>query len=739
MIRWLHILVPLAILVVGIALRVGDPSPIQQLRLLAFDTYQRAKPRPYDPTTSPVVVVDIDDESLARLGQWPWPRTLLARLIERLAALGAATVALDMVFAEPDRTSPEQVIPLWPDSPELHALSRSLSGHVSHDAQFAEAIASVPAVLGVVLTEQPGERMPMAKAGFSHAGDDPRLFAPGFAGAVLNRPEIETAASGQGAFNVISDADNVVRRAPLVFRIGDRLYPSLLAEALRVAQGARSYLVKSSGASGETAFGAQTGINNVRIGRVIVPTDARGQVIIRYSHRAPGRTVPVWRVLEPDLDRARIEGRIVFVGTSAAGLQDLRATPLAVSVPGVEVHAQVVEQIVDGAFLARPDWATGAELAFLVAVGLLLIVISGALSALWAALFGAVAVFGAIVSSWLAFDWANLLLDPVYPTLTALLMYMAQTLITYLRTERERRQVRGAFGRYMSPELVEQLAKHPERLKLGGEMRNMTVMFCDIRGFTGISERLDANGLTRFINEFLTPMTDVILERRGTIDKYMGDCIMAFWNAPLDDPEHAMHACLAALDMCAELDELNAQWLRDAERRGESFDAVRFGIGLNTGTCCVGNMGSEQRFDYSVIGDDVNLASRLEGQCKNYGVDIVMGENTHERVKTLAVIELDLIRVIGKERPVRIYALLGDSAMADGDAYRKLTAEHGRLLDAYRAQDWDAADRAVESCVSADAGCDLGELYALYRERIRGYRMSPPGPAWDGVHVAELK
>ena len=314
---------------------------------------------------------------------------------------------------------------------------------------------------------------------------------------------------------------------------------------------------------------------------------------------------------------------------------------------------------------------------------------------------------------------------------------MSSSLVSYLRSESERTQVKGAFSRYMSPALVEQLARHPEKLKLGGELREMTLLFCDIRGFTTISEQFDPHGLTHFINRFLTPMTELILERQGTIDKYMGDCIMAFWNAPLDDAEHARNACRSALAMHARLKELNAEWEAEAKAENRRFIPVRIGIGLNTGPCCVGNMGSDQRFDYSVLGDDVNLASRLEGQSKTYGADTVIGPRTRECAPEYAALELDLIKVKGKTVPVRIHALLGGEELRADPAFRALEEKHGRMLAAYRSKDWDAAEALLEECRTAPFA--LKTLYDLYAGRIDVYRETPPPLDWDGSFAATSK
>ena len=362
---------------------------------------------------------------------------------------------------------------------------------------------------------------------------------------------------------------------------------------------------------------------------------------------------------------------------------------------------------------------------------------------------GIAGIAAAIATSWTLFKGELWLLDPIYPSLVVLLVYLAGSLLNFLRTEQEKRQVRTAFGQYLSPDLVEQLAENPDRLVLGGEMRDMTFLFCDIRGFTTISERFkkDPQGLTKLINSFLSPMTDLILARRGTIDKYMGDCIMAFWNAPLDDAEHASHACDSALAMFAALGALNESLETEADAAGRAHDEIKIGIGINSGECCVGNMGSHSRFDYSVLGDAVNLASRLEGQSKQYGVGIVIGQETVKVSPDSASLELDLIAVKGKTEAVHIYALLGGPQQRDSIAFHRLEEQHKKMLSAYRRANWSSAlEHLGEARLLATQALDpafgtgnLDVLYALYRERIQHYIEAPPAAEWDGVFVATTK
>lgn len=734
--RNLHFLLPLAVLAAAVVLRADEPWLVEQARLSVFDTYQRLKPRAYDPA-APVRIVDIDEESLARLGQWPWPRTLLAGLVDRLGAAGAAAIALDAVFAEPDRTSPRRLLELWPDA-AAEAVRARIAQLPDNDQLFAEALGRVSAVTGFVLTDSARGGVPALKAGFAFAGDDPLLFLPAYSGAVVNLPEIEAAASGNGSITGLPDRDGVIRHTPLALRLGERVYPSLGAEALRVAQGASTYIIKSSGASGVYSFGERTGISQIKIGEFPIPTDAFGRVWVHYAGPQAARFVPAWRVMQPDFDATEVEGRIVFVGTSAAGLKDLRTTPLNPTAAGVEIYAEMLEQVFAGDFLERPDFALGLELVYLATLGLLLIVLVPRVGARWCALVGAAAIAGAIGGSWHAYTAWHWLLDPVFPSLAVLAVYIVQTGIIFLRTEAERRWVRSAFGRYISPAVVSRLAEHPERLALGGEMREMTVMFSDIRDFTARAEQLDAQGLTRFINRYLTPMTECVLAHQGTVDKYIGDCVMAFWNAPLDDPDHRRHACRTALAMRARLADLNAAWAEEARTAGSGFDPLRIGIGLNTGLCCVGNMGSDQRFDYSVLGDDVNLASRLEGLSKLYGVDIIASETALDGVSGLAVLELDLIRVKGRSRPVRIFHLLGDESHATTGAFARLSSTHDAMLRAYRTCDWNGADDALARCRDT-AGPTLVPLYLFYARRIAAFRVQAPASDWDGVYEAAEK
>jgi adenylate cyclase len=726
-------LVPFAVLAVAIGVRIAAPDLLDRLSLIAFDLYQRSWPR--QPGNNPIRIIDIDDKSLSQLGQWPWPRTIVAKLVDRLAAAGAAVVAFDIDFAEPDRTSPKLLLPLIAQ----HGASREqaeklLSALPDPDRTLAQAMGNLPVVTGFILTDHGDIRLLADKAGFAFAGADPLGHVENYKRVVPNLPVFEAAAQGNGFLNQHLDWDHVVRRVPLILTLNGKPYPSLAAEALRLAVGASTYIGRAAGANGESNFGQDTGLTAIRIGPVTVPTDAAGRVWLHFARIAPDLSLSAAEVLAGKFDPATVAGHIVLVGTSASGVvNDLQATPLASGVPGVEIHAQLIDSILQGDFLTRPDWALGAEVLFALVAGASLILVLPRIGALPSAALGGAAVALAVGGSWLLFRYTHLLLDPVYPWAVLTLVYLVASLLGYLRTEARGRGIRSAFSQYMSPHYIEELVRHPEKLQLGGEMRNMTIMFCDIRGFTGRAEGMDAHSLTHFMNTFLEPMTEIITEQKGTIDKYIGDCIMAFWNAPLDDPDHAKNAVSAAQLMRRKLIELNRIWSAEAAVAARPFQPVQMGIGINSGECVVGNFGSTKHFDYSLLGDPVNLASRLEGLGKVYGVDLVIGEETALQLGDTALIEVDLVAVKGKSQAGSVFTLppehTGEDAFVD---------RHKALLGAYRRQDWAAALRLLDDGRFA-AARHLAPVYELYRRRIAHFQLEAPPADWDGVFTAEEK
>ena len=707
-----------------------------ELGNLAFDAYQRAAPRPYQDAA--VRVVDIDDESIARLGQWPWPRTDMARLTRALSDAGASAIAFDIVFSEPDRTSPARVADILRRNPKAHGDYADVAALADHDTLLAETFTATPAVLGLFMTRERNGGAPTPKAGFAFAGAIPSEI-PAFGGAILPLPGLAKAAPGLGFVSITGQGDGIIRTAPLIAQAQGQVTPSLSLEALRVAQGAGSIIVKSADASGEGGGGG--GVVALKVGQFSVPTTRSGALSMYYTAPDAPRTIPAWKILSGALSademKRRFEGCIVFVGTGAAGLRDLVSTPLAERDLGVDIHAQAVEQMILGKFLIRPDWGAGLERFLVLVLGVAMAFSLPWLKALRGGAAAVVALAAVGAASWFAFKGHGLLLDPTFPAISVLGAYTAGTLTSFWREERARAHIHSAFDRYLSPELVGRIARDPDQLQLGGEERDMTVMFCDIRGFSRISETLTAPEIIRFLIAFLTPMTDILLARKATIDKYIGDAILAFWNAPLDDPDHARNAALATLAMVEQLKAMNAA---PPTTEGDPWPGeVKIGIGLSAGNACVGNIGSEQRLNYSLIGDVVNLASRIEGLTKVYGVCIALSEAMAKRIPDFAMIPLDCVRVVGRETPEHLFALVGYPAVAMSPAFKAASDGQQALLAAYRARDWDAAERALTSVNAHAQAFGLEKLVALYAARIAQFRLNPPGADWTGVWDATEK
>jgi adenylate cyclase len=759
--RWLgnkaHFWAPLLLLACALYMRASGPSWLEGLQFTVFDELVRAYPREYDPKPDiPVRIIDIDEDSLTAHGQWPWSRLTIAQMVLNLRQAGAAVVAFDIVFSEPDRISPPNAVKEWSALEGAEGLLDQVKNLPDFDAAFAQYLEALnPVVLGFVLSQD--DRLPripdfdgtFATKGLN-AGDVRRFLKPVYTGAVTNLPMFEKAAAGNGSFSMRLEQDGLVRRVPVIFQVDAKngaetlLYPSLVVEAFRTVQGMKTMIVRASGTDSTASLleqGNVNGLANIQIGAKTIPTDPFGRIWLHSTGHQDARFISAQSVLDGSFDPALVQGAIVFVGATAAGLLDLRATAMASQYPGVEIHAEIAEQIISDHFLERPGTAFYFELGFILVLGLLLIIAMPRLGAAKSALLGGICVVGAFVFAWMMFTQRLQLFDPVFPSGAALAVYLTGTVILFVREETQRRQIRGAFSHYLSPDLVQQLADQPERLKLGGETKTLTFLFCDVRGFTTISESFKGNpqGLTLLINRFLTPLTDCILELRGTIDKYMGDCIMAFWNAPLDVPNHPKAACESALSMFEALEVLNAEREKEALEAGETFLPLNIGIGVNTGDCVVGNMGSAQRFDYSVLGDAVNLASRLEGQSKSYGVGIVLGTDTwHAVADDFATLELDRIAVKGKSEAVTIATCIGRQDLQQSAEFSDHKHQHDTLLAAFRNQEWDRADTLIAQLTGGLSG-RMDGFYAIYQDRIQEYRQNPPPKDWDGVYVATSK
>ena len=709
-------MIPVAVgLTLASALHESDL--VNRLHNLVFDQYQRWQPRLWTPDL-PVRVADIDDTSLDKIGQWPWPRQRLAELTDKLAAAGAAAIVFDALFSEEDQYAPKQMLSRLPDIPERDALEKAMQAQSLLDVDpLAHAFENAPVVSAVALTDLAIQGKPETKAHFVLAGDDPTPALPHFQNMILPLAHLREAAKGLGVINYIPDGDQVIRRAPIAFAVGPPgqtvLAPSLGVEALRVAFQTLTPILKSTNASGEISYGSGVAVVSTKIGEAEIPTEADGAVRIYFAGTHDGRRIPAWRILSGDIDSDEIAGRIVLIGSSANALADLRATPLESVVPGVDIHAEFLEHALSGAQLVRLDWAWAVESLAVIMGGLLLTLTAALLPPIGSALAALVVVGGGALASWLAFSQAQLLFDPIIPGATWLAAYATATVGVFRRTTRERREVRAAFSRYLSPVVVEQLAADPSRLRLGGEARNVTILFSDVRGFTSRAETMTGAGVVHFLNALHTPLTGCVLSEGGTIDKYIGDGLMAFWNAPLDIANHANAACRAALAMAAAVPSIYARMSAEAATEGRDHAPLRIGIGLNTGDVFVGNMGSEQRFDYSIVGDPVNIAARLESATKEFGVTILASEATRQAAGDFRFVDLGDAGLKGKASAVRVYALHGPKSEAD-DAWDEFCDLHRAVLEAL------AGDRLeLEARLVRAAGHPLGFKYAGFYDRLR--------------------
>lgn len=735
------------ILVLGMTgVRFSESSrTFEEIRLRLFDSYIRLNPSQQTPAL-PVGIVDVDEKSLKALGQFPWPRNIIADILESMADYGVAAVGMDIIFPEFDNSSP-RLLAKNIKNLDLETQFR-LRSIPDNEFFMQKAMQRMPTVLGLANSrlEENSVRalnLPSPKIisiGRTKPGDFIRRNH--FFGLLGNVKPLNEAASGFGVFSLATDVDGIIRRIPMVIKVQDRIFPSLSLEVLRVGLRSKNALILTD----------EHGIRGARIqsevGDIFIPTDEEGVAWVYFGEPdafdTPDNTgrfyVSAVDILNKTVPAERMKNAFMLFGTSATGLKDLRNTPVHTSLPGVEVHANLLSNALSNEYLQPIRNAALIEASLILFLGLLVVFITRQTRFFVSAGIIALIILSNIAVSWNFFTQKGFLYDTSLFTLTLIGVFIIITVGNYIRESGEKKQIRRAFGQYLSPDLVNQVSKNPEQLVLGGELREMTFLFCDVRGFTSISEGFKTNpkGLTTLVNRLLTPLSNEILTRKGTIDKYMGDCIMAFWNAPLDDADHARNAAFASLEMFKSLKILNVAREAEAKEAGEKFLELRVGIGINTGEAVVGNMGSEQRFDYSVLGDPVNLASRLEGQSKTYGVDVVIGEKTNRYLDSFATLELDLIAVKGKDEAVRIFALLGKEDFVDNSEFQNLLKKHQIFLDAYRNQEWEKAKKLMQECTPM-LGEKMAVLYALYQERIDAFTENPPGKDWDGVYRATTK
>lgn len=732
-------------------------SAVLAIRNSAFDQFNRWDPR--EPTNQ-VIIVDIDENSLRDIGQWPWPRDVIAQMVRNLSDMGAKAIAFDMVFAEPDRMSPSKFAQGLADKGLIDTdIQDKLSQLPDNDQILSEAFREAGNVVTGFTYARPEatRRLPAKiKPVYTKRSDQndfiDHLVARG--GVASNLPLLTTHAAGNGSFIADADSDGRIRQYYSILMLGNEnlgvdIFPSLAIEAMRVAHNkkeafkvgqvlyvANSELFDFLSKSKEKNYLIRIGTSGLEI-----PIKADGKVYLKFRDIDPAIDYVSAKdiILNPSETAAKINGKIVLVGTSAEGLRDIRNTAIEAFVPGVEVHFNFIEQVLQNVFLERDnDVAKAIEFLIIMFCGLILVLLSlfGGVTLLVSSVIGFVSLIGYVC--FYLYKEHNLLFDPINTSLAVFVIFVLAALLNYLRSEISKREIRDAFGLYISPDFMEELTDNPDKLTLGGEMRDLTVMFTDIRNFTTISESMTPAALINTMNDFLTPMSDVVMNTRGTIDKYMGDAMMAFWNAPLDDADHAKHAVDAALAMKAALEPVNAQLKAEAEAQGAEPLQLAAGIGINTGPCAVGNMGSKQRFAYSALGDAVNLASRLEGQTKSYGLDLLVGEETVKQIPDYAVMDIDLIQVKGKTKPAKIYTVIGDAGVFSSDAYQNFMADHNAFLTHYRMGAFDKAEKALNKARSYDIASSYQAYYDVMMARITGYKKTPPDN-WNGVFVATSK
>jgi adenylate cyclase len=689
-----------------------------------------------------IVILDIDEKSLKEEGRWPWSRDKLSVLMDELFDhYGVAVVGFDVVFAEKDTSSGLNVLQELGRNqlkgvPQFQSALAQIQPQLEYDSLFASKIKNRNVVLGYFFTQS-------AKGGeksVSGALPDPQ-FPPGtFKGRPIsfvqfdsyggNLPELQQNAAGSGHFIQAPDTDGVVRRVPMIVEYEGAYYESLSLAVVRTVLGMPKLVPGYATGKDKNYGGLEWLTLESPQGDLRIPVDAEVGTLVPYrGGRGTFKYISVSDALHERVAQTDLQNKIVLVGTSASGLMDVRSTPVDAVYPGVEVHANMISGILSQNIKQNPPYVLGANVLLLLVVGVALAVLLPMLSAIYGTLLSAGVLLLEIVVNGTVWQYGNMALPLAGGLIMVLLLFALNMTYGYFTESRTKRQLAGLFGQYVPSELVDEMSKNPEQVSMEGESREMTILFSDVRGFTTISEGLEPKDLSLLMNEFLTPLSHVIYSHRGTIDKYMGDCIMAFWGAPLPDMRHAFHAVQSGLEMQRALKALQPKF----KERG--WPEIHIGVGINTGRVSVGNMGSEVRVAYTVMGDAVNLASRLEGITKEYGVGVLVGEHTKEAVPEFVYRELDLVRVKGKDKPVAIFeplGLVGEIEQAVLDEVKLFQ----QALRMYRKQDWDRAELQLFNLLKIVPGT---KLYEVYAERVAHYRNDPPGENWDGVFVFKTK
>lgn len=683
-----------------------------------------------------IVVIDLDEKSLAAEGQWPWPRDRVAILLRQLfEKYEVAVLGVDVFFPEADRNSGldvlrELALTMLADNRDYQSTLATLEPELDNDGLFAEALSKYQVVLGFAFNSEDTRAgaLPTPTLDSDAFRGRPVAFEVG-SGYVGNLDRLQQNASGAGHLTPYLDADGIIRRVPMLYEFDGAYYEAFSLAVARAALNIDEIVPKYE----PVPVGARrnySGLEWLQIGRKLIPVDDGVRALVPYRGRQYSFPyVSAIDVINGDADPKQLRRRIALLGTTAAGLLDLRSTPVSEQYAGVEVHANMISGILDDSIKQNPPYVRGAEFVILLSQGLIMAVVLPLLSPLAATAVTLGLFTTAVGLNLLIWHYADLVLPIASGVLMIGLMFLLNMSYGYFIETRGKRQLTGLFGTYVPPELVDEMSRDPTHYSLEAENRELTVLFSDVRGFTTLSEGLDPKQLADLMNQFLTPMTYVIHDHRGTIDKYMGDAIMAFWGAPVPDPTHARDALVTGMAMVASLRTIN----RDFKARG--WPAIRIGVGINTGNMSVGNMGSEFRMAYTVLGDAVNLGSRLEGLTKGYGVSIIVSETTRAAVPEFAYRELDRVRVKGKDEPVVIYEPLGDLAEI-GKPIKDELKLYQQALKYYRGQEWDMAELQF---LNLQKSSTSPYLYKMYAERVAQYRKEPPAPNWDGVYTFTTK
>lgn len=669
--------------------RITDPGGVfEKLQLSVIDLYSITgtsvpanKPSRIVPAVS---LIEIDEKTLDAYGQWPWSREKIANILISIYEKGALAVGLDVLLVEPDRLSPSNYLVPYLERGVNVNLFKNDYGYIDNDAFLSDVLEQTPSVLAVAGAHN---KSSLPESGFNFAFVNTTIDKiPETNGLLLPTEALLKANPALGHIVVFTDIDGMLRKIPSVIRVSDKVYPSFFISLIAKIQGVSTLILK----------GDPDGSNSlemIKVGNVEIPIDDNGQLRLLSSEVLKKEsTISLVDVIDGKHD-SLIENAVVVIGPTALGLMDFHDVPGGLSVPGPLIHVAALNQAFANKHLVRNEVIIGLEWTTGIALAFLFLFLVSVLPGIWSSLLFVMTTIGYVGTGFWVYQNYGIALDWSFGVLFALVSFLTTLAVVLLRTEGERGQIRKAFSTYLSPDLVAELSKNPDKLRLGGERKRLTVLFADIRGFTAMSERYidHPEALTELLNDLLTPLTDQIIDRQGTIDKYMGDAIMAFWNAPLDVDRPANKACEAALGMLDALDALNNELIS----AGRIVDPLRIGIGINTGNVTVGNLGSHQRFDYSCLGDPVNLASRLEGLSKAYGVPIVMGQAVVKclegDIKGGEVVLLDEVKVVGKQIPEKIYGLI---PKLDGTE-PAWCALHKEIIAEIKQQNWIKAKKIM--------------------------------------------